>query len=106
MPSSSPRGTTGHAVVLEDLSDTWSHDLVAYESEIGRFACTSVRRTERRPVRSVVEVESTFGALALVGTLGPRRPRTPSGGTGRPRLARATNGRSSCASRARWRTRP
>jgi alpha-mannosidase len=64
-----PEAAPGHAVVLDDRSDTWSHDLVAYEDEIGRFACTSVRRTEDGPVRSVIEVESTFGASRLVERL-------------------------------------
>ncbi len=60
-----PRRTTGHAVVLEDLSDTWSHDLVAYDTEIGRFSCTSVRWVERGPVRAIVEVESHFAGSTL-----------------------------------------
>ncbi len=64
-----PAGTVGHAVVLEDRSDTWSHDLVAYDEEIGRFACTSVRRIEAGPVRSVIEVESAFGSSRLVERL-------------------------------------
>jgi alpha-mannosidase len=64
-----PKEAEGHAVVLEDSSDTWSHDLVAYDEEIGRFACTSVRRTERGPVRSVIEVESAFGESRLVERL-------------------------------------
>jgi alpha-mannosidase len=64
-----PEATSAHAIVLDDRSDTWSHDLVAYEGEIGRFACTSVRRTEDGLVRSVIEVESTFGASRLVERL-------------------------------------
>ena len=64
-----PRPAQGHAVVLDDRSDTWSHDLVAYDQEIGRFACTAVRRTEQGPVRSVIEVESAFGGSRLVEQL-------------------------------------
>ncbi len=62
-------GRAGHAVVLDDPSDTWSHDLVAYEGEVGRFACLSARRTENGPVRSVIEVESAFGGSHLVERL-------------------------------------
>ncbi len=64
-----PAESAGHAVVLEDGSDTWSHDLVAYEGEVGRFECISVRRTEQGPVRSVIEVESAFGGSRLVERL-------------------------------------
>ena len=63
-----PKSTSGHAVVLEDTSDTWSHDLVCYDKEIGRFSATSVRRAEHGPVRTVVEVESHFAGSSLLET--------------------------------------
>ncbi|MCU1490382.1 MAG: alpha-mannosidase, partial [Acidimicrobiaceae bacterium] len=59
----------GHAVVLEDPSDTWSHDVRSYEDEAGRFACSAVRRVEDGPVRSTLVVESTFGASRLTERL-------------------------------------
>jgi alpha-mannosidase len=61
-----PPAASSHAVVLEDTSDTWSHDLVSYDSEIGRFSCTSVSRVEEGPVRSVIRVESQFDGSRLV----------------------------------------
>jgi alpha-mannosidase len=60
------RRLVSHAVVLEDRSDTWGHDVVAYDDEIGHFTCTSVRRTEAGPVRDVVEVRSKFGTSTLL----------------------------------------
>lgn len=59
----------GHAVVMEDLSDTWSHDVVAYRHELGQFECRNVRRVEHGPVRSVVRIESTYGDSSLVEDL-------------------------------------
>jgi alpha-mannosidase len=56
----------GHAVVLDDPSDTWSHDLVSYDREIGRFRCMGLAWAERGPVRQALEAESTFGPSRLV----------------------------------------
>ena len=55
-----------HAVVVEDLSDTWSHGVARYDKVIGAFRCTSVRRVEDGPVRSVLRVESSYERSTLV----------------------------------------
>jgi alpha-mannosidase len=54
-----------HAVVIDDPSDTWSHRVKAFDDVIGSFRCTSVRLIEDGPVRSVLRVESSFGASTL-----------------------------------------
>jgi alpha-mannosidase len=54
-----------HACVVEDTSDTWGHDVVAFDDVIGEFACTSVRLLERGSVRAVLRVESAYGASRL-----------------------------------------
>jgi alpha-mannosidase len=54
-----------HAVVVEDLSDTWGHEVTAYERELAEFECTSVRLLENGPVRATIRVESRFGASTL-----------------------------------------
>jgi alpha-mannosidase len=54
-----------HAVVVNDVSDTWGHDVVAYDDEEGEFEVTSVRLVEDGPVRSVVRVESRYGSSHL-----------------------------------------
>jgi alpha-mannosidase len=54
-----------HAVVVEDLSDTWGHDVTAYDAELGEFECTSVQLVEDGPVRSIVRVESRYGDSVL-----------------------------------------
>jgi alpha-mannosidase len=58
-----------HAVVLEDLSDTWSHGVAAYDTEVGVFNCRSVRVVEAGPVRTRVRVESGYGHSTLTEDL-------------------------------------
>jgi alpha-mannosidase len=58
-------GEGRHAVVIDDRSDTWGHDVVAYDDEVGEFECTSVRLVENGPVRAIVRVESAYGSSAL-----------------------------------------
>jgi alpha-mannosidase len=55
----------GHAVVLNDPTDTWGHGVVSYRDVIGRFTPVSVRRTESGPVRRVVRVDAEFGSSTL-----------------------------------------
>ncbi|MFL5955354.1 MAG: alpha-mannosidase [Gaiellaceae bacterium] len=54
-----------HAVVVEDVSDTWGHDVVAYDQEAGEFQVVSVRLVENGPVRAIVRVESRYGDSLL-----------------------------------------
>jgi alpha-mannosidase len=51
--------------VIEDLSDTWGHDVVAYDQELGEFEPVSVRLVENGPVRAIVRVESRYGDSLL-----------------------------------------
>jgi alpha-mannosidase len=54
-----------HAVVVNDRSDTWGHDVVAYDDEAGEFEVTSVQLVENGPVRAVLRVESRYGSSLL-----------------------------------------
>jgi alpha-mannosidase len=54
-----------HAVVVDDRSDTWGHDVVAYDDEVGEFEVESVRLVENGPVRAIVRVESRYGSSRL-----------------------------------------
>lgn len=56
----------GRAIVLEDPSDTWSHDLVAYDRPLGAFRPVSVRLVEAGPVRATIRVDGRFGESRLV----------------------------------------
>jgi alpha-mannosidase len=54
-----------HAVVVEDVSDTWGHAVTTYDRQLGEFECTSVRLVENGPVRAKIRVESRFGDSLL-----------------------------------------
>lgn len=54
-----------HAVVIDDPSDTWGHGITAYDAEIGELELVSLELLEHGPVRSVVRVESRWGASTL-----------------------------------------
>jgi alpha-mannosidase len=53
------------AVVLDDPSDTWSHDVRAYEKEIGAFREATSRVLENGPVRGRVRMRAHYGASVL-----------------------------------------
>ena len=59
-------GAGARAVVIDDPSDTWSHDVFRFDREIGAFAITRVRLLERGPVKSVVRVIGVYGASRLI----------------------------------------
>jgi alpha-mannosidase len=54
-----------HAVVIEDLTDTWGHDVERYDKAIAEFECVSAKLIECGPVRAILRVESTYGASTL-----------------------------------------
>jgi alpha-mannosidase len=56
---------SGHAVVLDDPTDTWGHGAVSYRNVVGSFAPTSVQRTEDGPVRQAVRVRSGYRSSTL-----------------------------------------
>ena len=49
------------AVVLDDPSDTWSHDVVSYSDEIGAFKDAEFRVLESGPVRGWVRMRTRYG---------------------------------------------
>lgn len=59
-------GQTGaRAVVLNDPSDTWSHNVVAYTDEIGAFKQDTIKLVENGPLRALMRVRSTYGNSSL-----------------------------------------
>lgn len=52
-------------VVIEDTSDTWSHDTVKFDKVIGAFQATSVKLAEHGPVKSVIRVISRYEQSTL-----------------------------------------
>ena len=60
-------GPTGGArgVVLDDPSDTWSHDVVSYSNEVGVLEGAELRVLENGPFRGRVRLRSHYGASTL-----------------------------------------
>ena len=59
-------GETGcRAVIIDDPSDTWSHDIKAFTSETGSFGNAAVRILEKGPLRGILRVVSTYGSSTL-----------------------------------------
>jgi alpha-mannosidase len=50
------------AVVLNDPSDTWSHDVVSYSDEVGAFGGAELRVLEAGPIRGRVRMRTHYGA--------------------------------------------
>jgi alpha-mannosidase len=53
------------AVIIEDSSDTWSHDIKTFSTEIGAFGNASIKMLEDGPLRATLRVISTYGASTL-----------------------------------------
>jgi alpha-mannosidase len=53
------------AVIIEDPSDTWSHDIKAFSNEIGSFGNAVLKVLENGPLRSIIRVTSSYGASIL-----------------------------------------
>jgi len=63
-------GGASPLIVINDPSDTWSHDVAAFRDEIGRFHCDGrVEVVERGPIRATLRITSTWGASTVVQEL-------------------------------------
>ncbi len=59
-------GATGaRAVVIDDPSDTWSHNVTAFTKEIGAFGKASFRVLDNGPVRAALRVRTSYGNSTL-----------------------------------------
>ncbi len=60
-------GMTGcRAVVIDDPSDTWSHDVRSFPNEIGEFGNAVIKITENGPLRATIRTKTTYNASSLV----------------------------------------
>jgi alpha-mannosidase len=59
-------GPAATAVVLDDPSDTWAHNVFRFDQEIGRFKAVQVRLVENGPVKAVIRVTSEYGRSRMV----------------------------------------
>lgn len=60
-----PGKTGARAVVLNDPSDTWSHEVTEYADEIGAFRAASFRVLESGPLRAVLRARSSYANSRL-----------------------------------------
>jgi alpha-mannosidase len=59
-------GAGARPIVLEDPSDTWSHNCFRFDRTAGEFRAQRVQLLENGPVRTTLRVESQFGSSTLV----------------------------------------
>lgn len=60
------RGSGAQAQLMDDPSDTWSHDVLRFNKLRGTMHVKSIARTESGPVRSVIRVASAWEKSSLV----------------------------------------
>jgi len=59
-------GRTGcRAVVINDPSDTWSHDIKTFSDEIGTFGDATFKVLEKGRLRAKIRVKTTYGDSSL-----------------------------------------
>jgi alpha-mannosidase len=54
-----------HAVVVDDVSDTWGHEVTSYDDVVGEFGSATVTLVENGPVRAKLRVETSYGGSTL-----------------------------------------
>jgi alpha-mannosidase len=59
-------GDTGcRAVIIDDPSDTWSHDIKTFNKEIGAFGNATIKILEEGPLRGKIRSIMTYGSSTL-----------------------------------------
>ncbi len=59
-------GKTGcRAIIIDDPSDTWSHDVVSFSDEIGSFKNADIKILEEGPLRAIIRVKTVYGNSLL-----------------------------------------
>jgi alpha-mannosidase len=59
-------GKTGcKAVIINDTSDTWSHDIKAFSEEAGAFGNPIIKILENGPLRATIRVTTTYSSSIL-----------------------------------------
>lgn len=53
-------------VVIEDKSDTWSHDIAKYDNAIGKFTIDNMKLIEHGPVKSTIAVKYSYGSSTII----------------------------------------
>ena len=59
-------GNTGcRGVIIDDTSDTWSHDVKSFKTEVSSFGNAVIIFTERGPLRAIARTMTTYGSSRL-----------------------------------------
>ncbi|MGG3468215.1 glycoside hydrolase family 38 C-terminal domain-containing protein [Neobacillus pocheonensis] len=59
-------GPAARPIVINDKSDTWSHNVLQFKDEVGFFMAKSVKLVEHGSVKSVIRVVSEYGKSTFV----------------------------------------
>lgn len=59
-------GPGARGVIVQDDSDTWSHEVLHFNKRIGEFMGVEVKRIEHGPVRSTIRVIGTYNQSKLI----------------------------------------
>lgn len=60
------KGEGAKPCVMDDPSDTWSHNVFKFDKEIGQFKASSVKLIEHGPVKATIQVTSEYGKSKLI----------------------------------------
>nr|WP_269432444.1 alpha-mannosidase [Paenibacillus sp. VKM B-2647] len=60
------RGPAARPAVIEDNSDTWSHNVLHFQNVVGDMTACSVQRVEHGPVKSVIRVTGEYGRSTII----------------------------------------
>lgn len=53
-------------VIIDDPTDTWSHNVFKFKKEIGRFSKAKLKIVERGPLKGTIKVESYYEKSTLI----------------------------------------
>jgi alpha-mannosidase len=59
-------GPAAIPMVLNDKTDTWSHDTLHFNDRLGKFKATKIYLAEHGPVKSVIRVKSEYGRSIVI----------------------------------------
>jgi alpha-mannosidase len=54
------------AIVLRDPDDTWGHNIISYDQEVGRFGAASFKTVESGPDRVRLQVRMSYGNSSIL----------------------------------------
>ena len=60
------RAPGARPVVMNDPSDTWSHNVLRFDNVAGEFRATAVKLVANGPVKAIIRVLSSYGSSQLI----------------------------------------